>query len=188
LRERVLPGFKRGGRPIRIWSAGCSSGQEPYSIGILLREDLPDIDRRNAQVLGTDLSTDVVGRAREAVYSPEELAEMPRPLLLKHFTKVSIPPKVHYRVNDNVRKLVRLARLNLMAEWPMKGPFDLIFCRNVMIYFDKATQQTLTRRFRELLGPDGYLFIGHAESLAASTSGLSYIQPAIYQRTDFEVC
>lgn len=179
LRQQILPQMKAGGR-VRIWSAGCSSGEEPYSIGILLREELKDVDRRDTQILATDLSSAILAKAREAVYQSDTLSEVPQHLLRKYFTPTQDKSAACYRVNDPVRRMVRLARLNLMGAWPMKGPFDVIFCRNVMIYFDKPTQQALVRRFWELLSPGGHLFVGHAESLTASSTGFRYIRPAVY--------
>lgn len=179
LRQQILPGLKAAPR-IRIWSAGCSSGEEAYSIAILLRETLRDIDRRDVRILATDLSTEILARAREGLYKAETLGEMPATLLRKHFTREESQSTPAYRVNHNLKAMVWLARLNLMEAWPMKGAFDLIFCRNVMIYFDKPTQQALVGRFWKLLSPGGHLFVGHAESLIAAAHGFRYVQPAIY--------
>lgn len=180
LRERILPRLGAADRRIRIWSAGCSSGEEPYSIAIVLREALPNVDRRDVRILATDISTKILGEARAAVYEHSELKDIAPGLITKYFTCTCAKPVRHYQVNENVRKMVRLAQLNLMADWPMKGPFDVIFCRNVMIYFEKPTQQWLVQRFWELLEPGGYLLLGHAESLMLSAFGLRYVQPATY--------
>ncbi|HEY3267043.1 MAG TPA: protein-glutamate O-methyltransferase CheR [Armatimonadota bacterium] len=180
LRENVLPGIVAAGKPIRIWSAGCSTGEEPYTLGITLREEIPDIDRRDVRILATDLSTRVLDTAREAIYDEERLRDVPPELVHKHFHAVRTAPPRTWRVNNDIRKVVHLARLNLMEDWPMRGPFDAIFCRNVMIYFDKQTQQTLTNRFAQLLKPGGYLFVGHSESLSSWASEFRYVQPAVY--------
>jgi chemotaxis protein methyltransferase CheR len=184
LRHQVLPGIKKmkEGRRLRIWSAGCSSGEEPYSIALVLREEIPDIDRWDARILATDISTKMLAKAREAIYGQEELREVPASLLQKYFTCIRIKPPRSYQVKDNVRALIRFSALNLMAAWPMKGPFQVIFCRNVMIYFDKQTQQELVNRFGELLEPGGHLFLGHSESLTGSAHAFRYVQPAVYMK------
>ena len=178
LRRQILPRLMK--RRIRVWSAGCSSGEEPFSIAILLREELSGIDRKDVRILGTDISKRMLEVARAAVYEQEALRDVPPQLLLKYFTCVQTKPPRTYRVNDTVSVMVRLARLNLMGEWPMRGPFDVIFCRNVMIYFDKNTRQELIHRFWELLQPGGLLFLGHSESLTALSHQFRYVQPAIY--------
>jgi len=178
LSQKILPRLMHP--RIRFWSAGCSSGEEPFSIAILLKEEISDIDRRDAQILATDISTRMLEKAREAVYEQEKLRNISPQLLQKHFACIRSKSPRTYQVKDNVRAMVRLARLNLMAAWPMKGTFDVIFCRNVMIYFDKPTRQELVRRFWELLKPGGYLFVGHSESLATLSYKFRYVQPAVY--------
>lgn len=184
LRERILPRFQATGgeRRLRLWSAGCSYGKEPYTIAMLMREEIPDIDRCDARILATDISARVLEKAREGVYEEEEeiAREVPPQLLQKHFTYIRKGRSLSYRVNDRVKSMIRFARLNLMDQWPMKGPFDVIFCRNVLIYFDKATQRELAHRFWELLAPGGHLFIGHSERLTTSARELKYVQPAVY--------
>jgi chemotaxis protein methyltransferase CheR len=180
MRAHILPPLRSSGRRVRFWSAGCSSGEEPYSIAMILREEVPDIDHRDYRILATDISARVVARAQEGEYEGEHLENVPPALLRKHFTRCRKEPRPAYRVNDNIKALVRFARLNLMEPWPMNGPFDVIFCRNVMIYFDKPTQKALARRFWELLKPEGHLLIGHSESLSTSFLELRYVQPAVY--------
>lgn len=175
--QQILPRLQP--QKLRLWSAGCSSGEEPYTIAALLREHLKNIDRYDLRILGTDLSHRVLEKAEAAVYPADALSEMPPVLLQKYFTLVGGSP-CSYRVNDNVRKLVSLARLNLLADWPMKGPFDVIFCRNVMIYFDLTTRERLVNRFWELLAPGGHLLIGHSESLNGFQHQYQYVQPATY--------
>jgi chemotaxis protein methyltransferase CheR len=180
LRSQILPSYREEGHRMRIWSAGCSSGEEPYSIAILLREEWPAVDRCDVRILATDISTRVLGLAHEAVYEEEIVKEINPALLKKHFKCVRESPPRAYHVNDDVRRMVRLARLNLMDAWPMRGPFHVIFCRNVMIYFDKQTQMELVRRFWEMLAPGGYLFVGHSESLTAASFRFRYVRPAMY--------
>lgn len=177
--QEILPNWRQ--QKLRIWSAGCSSGEEPYTVGALLREHLKGIDRHDVRILATDLSMRVLERAKNANYAAENFNEMPPALLQKHFTLISQNPRT-YRVNENVRKLVTFARLNLLSDWPMRGPFDVIFCRNVMIYFDLPTRERLVNRYWKLLAPGGYLFIGHSESLNGINHQYHYIQPAAYMK------
>ncbi|MCS6861094.1 MAG: protein-glutamate O-methyltransferase CheR, partial [Abditibacteriales bacterium] len=179
-REQVLPSWQATQRALRLWSAGCSSGEEPYSLAILLHEHLPNVERRDVRILATDISERMLTQAREAVYEEETVNDVPPLLLRKYFVCVRTQPTRAYQVRDSVRALVRLARLNLMEAWPMRGPFDVIFCRNVMIYFDNPTRQRLVQRYYALLRPGGYLFVGHAESLTALTHDFRYVQPAVY--------
>jgi chemotaxis protein methyltransferase CheR len=179
LRERILPQFK--GKRMRIWSAACSSGEEPYSLAMMLRDHLSDVDRRDVLILATDISRRMLEKGVNALYSEDALKDLPLSYLQKYFVK-SRNAACAYQVSDPVRSMVRLARLNLMDSWPMKGPFQVIFCRNVMIYFDRATQQLLISRFWELLEPGGYLFVGHSEGLSAITHKFKYIRPATYRK------
>ncbi len=175
--EHVFPVWRAERRPRQIWSAGCSSGEEPYTLGMLLREHLPQLDVR---VLATDLSTRVLGRAKAARYAPATVEDIPQRLRSKYLRRCVEEGQVSYEVTSDVTGLVSFARLNLMGDWPMRRPFDLILCRNVMIYFSDDTRTTLARRFAELLAPGATLMIGHAESLASLEQPLSLIEPAIY--------
>jgi chemotaxis protein methyltransferase CheR len=181
LEQRVLPELARRNRPIRIWSAGCSSGEEAYTIAMLLRDHVPQLDRLDARILATDISTRMLARAQAAVYDADGLRDVPQDMRRRHFAAVPGQPRV-FQVSEATRKLVRVAQLNLMADWPMRGPFDVIFCRNVMIYFDKPTQERLVQRFWRLLAPGGYLLVGHSESLTALAHEFRYVQPAAYLR------
>ena len=182
MRTTILPPLIKRGSGVRIWSAGCSSGEEPYSIAILLNEELPYLFRNKLRVLATDISALILEKARKGEYEKESLMDVPVPLREKYFTPVLSGPVPEYRVKDAIKDMVRFANLNLMAAWPMKGNFDLIFCRNVMIYFDHETQQNLVRRFYDMLAPGGYFFVGHSESLIASGCNFKYIRPATYMR------
>jgi len=177
--DEILPNLRQ--QKLRIWSAGCSSGEEPYTIGALLREHLKNVDRYDIRILATDLSMRVLEKAKAAIYPAEAFNEMPPQLMQKHFTLANSNPRT-YRVNDNVRKFVTFARLNLLEAWPMKGPFDVIFCRNVMIYFDLPTRARLVNRYWQLLAPGGHLFIGHSESLNGINHQYNYVQPAAYMK------
>jgi chemotaxis protein methyltransferase CheR len=180
MRSQIIPTLKNRASGVRLWSAGCSSGEEPYSIAMLLLEEWPQIDFSSVRILATDISTRILSKARTGEYEKENLQDVPPSYLSKYFNLGSGNTTKIYRVKDNIKKMVHFARLNLMEEWPMKGPFDVIFCRNVMIYFDGATQARLIQRFRDLLIPGGHLLVGHSESLVANSCGFKYIQPATY--------
>ena len=179
LQRVVLPPLAERGGTARFWSAGCSSGEEPYTIAIVARELLGG-SAADARILATDVSTRIMRRAREGVYHDRELAGVPPAIMRRHFVNHPAVPG-SLCVVDETRATVRFARLNLMHDWPMRGPFDAIFCRNVMIYFDRPTQQRLVNRFAALLAPGGYLFVGQSESLTALTHDLQYVQPAVYR-------
>lgn len=175
LRERVLP--KVRSKRLRIWSAACSSGEEPYTISMQLHDSIPDIGKWDIKILATDISGKILQKASSAEYPEEALTGISAAQRQKYLTRLS---DQQYRVRDEIRKPIKFARLNLMEKWPMRGPFDVIFCRNVMIYFDKPTQASLVNRFYDLLDSGNYLFVGHSESLTNVDHRFSYIQPAIY--------
>lgn len=180
LRDHILPGLVS--RRLRFWTAACSSGEEPFSLAILLRESLPDIDARDVKILATDISARMLERARGGIYPAAEMGGVPSLILQRYFDKTGTRGDPAYRIKDGIRSMVRVARLNLMDPWPMKGPFDVIFCRNVMIYFDKPTQQKLINRFWEYLEPEGHLFVGHSEGLSAISHKFRYVRPAVYRK------
>lgn len=182
LRNYILPRWREDHRELRIWSAGCSTGEEPFTIGIVLREALTESELGRTRILATDLSQRVLQKAKSAVYSGDNLQNIAHPMLIKYFSSWGTPAAREYKLKDEVRNMVRFARLNLMDQWPMKGPFEIIFCRNVMIYFDKPTQQKLIQRFWDILENGGHLFVGHSESLMSSSSRFKYIQPAAYTK------
>jgi len=178
MKSRILP--KTKSRGLRVWSAGCSSGEEPYTIAMVLREHFGDGDLGDTRILATDLSKRVLEKAAKGIYEEEILKDVPVALIPKHFDCTEAKKPRKYSAKKSLRGLITFAPLNLMEEWPMKGPFDLIFCRNVMIYFDKPTQEKLVNRFYTLLKPGGYLFSGHSESLAGMTHSFRYVQPAVH--------
>lgn len=178
LRDSVFPTLTG---PVRIWSAGCSSGEEPYTLAMLANEGFGDIGKRDVRILATDISHRVLATAKAAVYPAEHMADVPNAWLSKYWVKkADAGGRPAYEANQSLRRLVHFAKLNLMEQWPMKGPFDAILCRNVMIYFDKATQQQLVERYWALLRPGGHLFVGHSESLTGLNHKFRYVMPAVY--------
>ncbi len=178
LRDSVFPTLTGA---VRIWSAGCSSGEEPYTLAMLANESFSDIGKRDVRILATDLSHRVLATAKAAVYPAEHMADVPNAWLSKYWVKkADAGGRPAYEANPSLRRLVHFAKLNLMEQWPMKGPFDAILCRNVMIYFDKSTQQQLVERYWALLRPGGHLFVGHSESLTGLNHKFRYVMPAVY--------
>ncbi len=166
LRSTVLPPLlaaARAGGRLRIWSAGCSAGQEPYSLAFTLLELCPEAARHDIRILATDVDPAILARAREGVYDAEEAKSLPDGVRSAHLRDLG---NGKVSVGDKARALITFGELNLMQDWPMRGPFDVIFCRNVAIYFDKETQARLWLRFADMLAPGGYLCIGHSERVA----------------------
>ena len=179
LRTRALPSW--GNRDLTIWSAGCSSGEEPYTIATVLY-DFAQGGAVNGRILATDLSHRVLAKAKEGVYAAETVKDIPPQTLNRHFEKRREGAHDKWVAKDHLRDVIKFGTLNLMGDWPMRGPFDAIFCRNVMIYFDRDTQERLVQRFSRLLAPDGFLFIGHSETLHSMTHDLRYVAPAAYAK------
>jgi chemotaxis protein methyltransferase CheR len=165
---------------IRAWSAGCSSGEEAYSIAITLLEAVEGQGQWDIKVLGSDISTRMLETAKQGHYDISRIKPVPANLIRKYLLK-NHKDQV-YEVSDRLRDVLVFRYLNLTGDWPIKGPLDIIFCRNVMIYFDKSTQQYLINRYTDLLGHGAILFTGHSESLTGISHSLSYIQPTIYQK------
>ncbi len=188
LSEKAIPALleskrKKHEKRIRIWSAGCSTGEEPYSISMILAECIQPRHEWDVKILATDLSTRVLKKAMEGIYTKDQLKGISLQLINTHFKKKSINNKEHYQIHDYLKDMIVFRRFNLTDEvFPFKGQFDFIFCRNVMIYFDKQTQNELISKFHKYLVPDGYLFIGHSESLAGTNNKFRYVQPTVYQK------
>lgn len=179
LEQELLPAHEND--RFNLWCAGCSSGEEPYSFAIAFAR----AQRRKlypARILATDISGRVLEKAKRGRYEEESLAELPFQIRQSHFDTKNEDGKLYFDVKPALRSMVHFARLNLMEEWPMRGPFHLISCRNVMIYFDLSTRERLINRFWELLIPGGHLFIGHAETLHGIQHRYHYIKPAIYRK------
>jgi chemotaxis protein methyltransferase CheR len=160
----LLQAAKRGGR-VRIWSAGCSKGQEPYSIAMTILSLMPDAAGYDIKVLATDIDPNVLQEGRDGIYEKSELDDMPKPERTRFFTMVDGDPSM-WSVSEEMRRLVSFKELNLIGQWPIKGPFDIIFCRNVVIYFNEETQAKIWSRYAALLAPGALLCIGHSERLS----------------------
>lgn len=175
LRDQVLPPLlekaKRGGR-IRLWSAACSNGQEPYSMAITILAALPDAANLDVKILATDIDPNMIAEGRAGVYREEAVAPVPLELRRRWFKKVAGAQEALWEVADELQALVSFRELNLIGDWPMKGRFDAIFCRNVVIYFDEPTQERIWGRFAPLLNPGGTLYIGHSERVSGPAAAL----------------
>ncbi len=169
----------RGG--FRIWCAGCSTGEEPYSIAITLKEVLNG-QGADCKILATDISTKVLRTAMTGIYSDERVKTIPKTLLRAYFQIGQGSSNGQYRVKKELRDMVEFTRFNLMDTVSFDKVFDVIFCRNVMIYFDKETQGKLINRFYNCLGEDGWLFIGHSESLTGLNHSFKYVEPSVYRK------
>ena len=180
LRSHVgaLVAEKPRGSRLRIWSAGCSTGQEPYTIGMDLLAAFPELKRWDFKILATDIDTAVIAKAARGIYPENELSglssERARPFEKTGDGSIRIPAAA--------RELVSFKPLNLIGpNWPMKGPFDAIFCRNVAIYFDKPTQGEVFSRLGKMLAPEAFLYIGHSENLGSGGEGFRLVGKTIYQ-------
>jgi chemotaxis protein methyltransferase CheR len=169
----MVPDFvtraERGER-IRLWSAGCSSGEEPYSIAITLKENWPTLAGADLRILATDIDPGMVSAARKGVYSAQQVGDSPPAMLRQNLTRAAHGDG--YFVDPALKRQLRFEELNLLGPWPFNGAFDVIFCRNVVIYFDAPTRMALWRRFAERLKPGGTLFVGHSERVDAGLESL----------------
>jgi chemotaxis protein methyltransferase CheR len=186
LRKDVLPRLiqERAGRRgrIRIWSAACSSGEEPYSAAAISRDVIGHRSDLDFKILATDIDTDILDRAAAGQYPADQFDRLPadlRPLLKLEGQSA----RGEARIADDLKRLIAFKRLNLIERWPMKGPFDVIFCRNVFIYFDTPTKAAILDRYVALLQPGGFLYLGHSESLPQPHPQLRLIGRTIYERT-----
>lgn len=182
LRKDLLPDLRKrnqGSKQLRIWSAGCSIGQEAYSIAMTIAQCGFTADW-DIKILATDLDSNVLDTGASGVYPISHIEDLDESLIKKFFRRSSDHRSV--QVKDELRKLVFFKRLNLLEDWPMKGPFDFIFCRNVVIYFNKETQKVLFDRYAEMLPIGGYLFIGHSENLSGICDRFESQGQTIYRK------
>lgn len=172
LREVLMPKLaeraRRGGR-VRLWSAACSNGQEPYSMAITVLAALPEAASLDVKILATDIDPNMIAEGRAGIYREDAVAPVPLELRRKWFRKAT---GGGWEVADDLRELVAFRELNLIGDWPMKGRFDAIFCRNVVIYFDEPTQERIWSRFAPMLEPGGSLYIGHSERVTGPAAQL----------------
>jgi len=192
LAQTILPEFIEGreqskgsNKPFAVWSAGCSTGEEPYTLAMVLSDFAGLHPSFRFSILATDISTKVLDRAREAVYDAERVAAVPLPMKQKYLLRSKDPGKGVVRIGPAVRSIVQFKRLNLMEEaFSFSEPVDVIFCRNVIIYFDRKTQEQLIARFCKVLKTNGYLFLGHSESIHGFTLPLRRLTSTVYRKTD----
>ncbi len=185
LGQEVLPAWRsrnRQGRRWRLWSAGCSSGEEAYSLAMVLLDGLSAAELTGVKILATDLNTQVLAQAQRGIYPLARLEPLPVEWRRRFFQKGVNQWEGYVRVKPEIRSLVQFRRLNFMEPFQFGENFDIIFCRNVMIYFDKNTQAELVHKFYQCLNPGGYLFIGHSESLCSITHNFNYVKPTIYRK------
>ena len=182
LRDHVLP-QAHAVKKLRIWSSASSSGEEPYTIAMSLSDAISDISRWDIKILASDISTRVLAKAASGIYEEERVSQLPKDIVQRHFLKGKGVQEGKVQVRPELAKLVAFRRINLMdSTFPIRSPLDVIFCRNVMIYFDRSTQATLMEKFFRYLRPGGYLFIGHSESLQWIDHQFTYLRPTIYQK------
>jgi chemotaxis protein methyltransferase CheR len=182
LLPRILATEQRSGRKaLRIWSAGCSSGEEAYTLAMLLHDRLNvELAGWDVGLLATDISTSVLEKAQSGTYSNSQLDNVPAVFRKRYFSSIEEGLSI---VSPELKKLLMFRRLNLMnSEFPFKGQFQLIFCRNVMIYFDAPTREALLTKFHRYLEPGGTLFVGHSESLNRNNPLFRYVRPAVYEK------
>lgn len=187
LSNRVLPNLveqikNSANRQLRLWCAGCSTGQEAYMLAMLVLEYFGnDYGLWDAGILATDISTKALEKARAGIYLDEQIKVLSQKFKYTYFKRLG---QGQWKVREEVKKEVTFRRFNLVnKKFPFKRPFHIIFCRNVMIYFDQPARQELTNKFHQFLAPDGYLFVGHSESLGRGQSLYKYIAPAIYKKS-----
>ncbi|MDC0708057.1 protein-glutamate O-methyltransferase CheR [Stigmatella sp. ncwal1] len=180
-RWRAQGGTDQGTRTVRVWSAGCSTGEEPFSLAMLLRHWLPEREGWRLEILASDLSTRILAQARQAVWPQEKAADIPLEYLKAYMLKGTGAQEGWMKAGPELREQVCFQRVNLHAAfYPVQGRFDLLFCRNVLIYFDEASRHRAVQRLLGHLAPTGYLFLGHAESLIGRAHCVRAVVPTVY--------
>jgi chemotaxis protein methyltransferase CheR len=186
LRDAFLAARRNAGRRserIRIWSSACSSGEEPYSIAMTIMEAIPDWQRWDIKILATDLDSDVLACAQRGCYTADRVKGFDAKRLARFFTESGEGAERTYQVTPDLANLITFKQINLMHDLPMPGPLDAIFCRNVVIYFDKETQRALFARIAKLQRPGDLLFLGHSETLFKVSDGYALIGRTVYRRS-----
>ena len=192
LGEKFIPEILRhnrrkndSGKRLRIWSSASSTGEEAYSIAITLMESMKsELGSWDARILATDLDTDVINKGVSGVYRSDSISDLKPGIKKRWFNKGSGDNKGFVKVDSELSELICFKQLNLLHDWPIKGPFDVIFCRNVLIYFDRETQEKLIPRFYNLLRPGGILFLGHSESILKESEKFESLGKTIYRRPE----
>lgn len=185
LKNTVLPQILRSrgdARRIRIWSAGCSTGEEPYSIAMVVAGAVPGLQAWDIRILATDLDTNVLATAASGVYPQERVSGLSPARIKRWFVKGRGANAGFVCVRPELKNMIRFRQLNLIRPWPVHGPFDLIFCRNVVIYFNKTTQAGLFDRFADVTASDGHLYIGHSETLYRVCDRYESLGQTIYRK------
>ena len=184
LKEMALPElYNRNIKNLKVWSAGCSSGQEVYTLAIILSEFAEKNQDFDFSILGTDISTQMLKKAYKAIYPEDEVAMIPLETKRKYMLKSKDPKKKLIRINKKLRQKTKYMRLNFMDEnYPVTEKYDIIFCRNVLIYFDRETQEKVINRLCRHLKPDGYFFLGHSETITNIDVPLKQIMPTVFKR------
>jgi chemotaxis protein methyltransferase CheR len=177
-----LSGAKRSDGRFRVWSAGCSTGEEPYTIAAVLKREIPSGSRHDIRILATDIDTDVLSKAARGIYPASALDNIPRVYRDYFEPAAATRDTENIRASEDIRALIVFRRLNLIEPWPFRGQFDAIFCRNVMIYFDNPTKAALIDRFIQIIKPGGWLYIGHSESFHGSHPELQLVGRTTYRR------
>jgi chemotaxis protein methyltransferase CheR len=168
---------------LRIWSSASSTGEEPYSIAITLLETMKDsLSQWDAKILATDIDSNVLAAGKSGVYDERRIEDVPKKFKEKYFHKGVGNNQSKVKVDKKLSKLITFKQLNLLHDWPMKGPFDIIFCRNVIIYFDKKTQQDLFARYYDMLAPGGLLILGHSENLGQYQAHFDNVGRTIFRK------
>ncbi len=178
----VQSSYGATGRRLRVWSAGCSTGEEPYTIAVVMKREIHDIGRHDVKILATDIDTDVLAKAERGEYMSSSIEDIPKAYRTFFARNGDDEKSSSLAMGDEFRSLIVFRQLNLMESWPFRGHFDAIFCRNVMIYFDGPTKAELIERFTQQIRPGGWLYIGHSESLNGLHPGLQLVGRTIYRR------
>lgn len=174
-------GHRGGKNTLKIWSAGCSTGEEPYTLAITVAETI-DQKPLDASILATDISTKVLRVAEAGIYAQERTKGIAPPILKKYFQVGTGQSEGYVRIKNDLKKMITFQRFNLMERFPAHSNYDIIFCRNVMIYFDKKTQNILVNKFYDSLANGGYFFVGHSESLTGLKHQFNYVEPSVYMK------
>ncbi|MBU1247186.1 MAG: chemotaxis protein CheR [Proteobacteria bacterium] len=182
LTAKVLPRLSVLGRRLRFWSAGCSTGEEPYTLSMVLMEHAAQHPGFDFEILATDISTRVLEHGMRAIYPMDKLSGIPKVLMSRYLLRSKDRKLAQAKMGPELRKKIQFRRLNFMEEFSLQHKRDVIFCRNVVIYFDRSTQQVLFTKFCQQLNFGGFLFIGHSESLNGMDLPLEQVAPTVYRR------